>query len=315
MRHSIPGPAVAAALLVASMAAPQASHAAPDACLSAPNGAAPKGQHWYYRLDHANNRKCWYLRDLGSAAVKPAAAPSRHADDVPPTSRPSQASAPQARSATVPPAPAKQAPQAADPWPTASRAAIPAANPPAADAPPVDLQAAAPAQPATAPNAASVWTDAPPPTANSVAIPSAAADAGQNAAVATPEPPPVVADPPVRHAPVTTHAEAPHETHAAAVPVSAEASASSIAQNLFIILLAGLLAGGVFAAVVVLRRRKPVAVRRAASGPRFGSRPEREDGLWLKWPRRERDTQPAGPIQSSMIPQQVRVTRHPAPRH
>jgi hypothetical protein len=33
-------------------------------CLAAPEGTASKGLHWYYRLDRANNRKCWYLASL-----------------------------------------------------------------------------------------------------------------------------------------------------------------------------------------------------------------------------------------------------------
>ncbi|HET9414674.1 MAG TPA: hypothetical protein VFO74_11195 [Pseudolabrys sp.] len=34
-----------------------------DDCLAEPNGPTPQGQHWYYRIDHANNgRQCWYLR-------------------------------------------------------------------------------------------------------------------------------------------------------------------------------------------------------------------------------------------------------------
>ena len=36
---------------------------ATDDCLTKPNGPTPQGQHWYYRIDHANNgRQCWYLR-------------------------------------------------------------------------------------------------------------------------------------------------------------------------------------------------------------------------------------------------------------
>ena len=31
-------------------------------CLTAPNSAAPQRSHWYYRIDRANERKCWYLR-------------------------------------------------------------------------------------------------------------------------------------------------------------------------------------------------------------------------------------------------------------
>jgi hypothetical protein len=40
-----------------------AAHSAADDCLAKPNGPTPQGQHWYYRIDHANNgRQCWYLR-------------------------------------------------------------------------------------------------------------------------------------------------------------------------------------------------------------------------------------------------------------
>jgi hypothetical protein len=43
---------------------------ATEACLSGPKGAAPKGSHWYYRIDHATKRNCWYVR---AEAEKPAA--------------------------------------------------------------------------------------------------------------------------------------------------------------------------------------------------------------------------------------------------
>src|SRR5262245_55438130 len=39
------------------------ARSAADECLSKPNRPTPQGQHWYYRIDHANNgRQCWYLR-------------------------------------------------------------------------------------------------------------------------------------------------------------------------------------------------------------------------------------------------------------
>jgi hypothetical protein len=44
---------------------------AADTCLGGPKGAAPKGSHWYYRIDHATKRNCWYVRAEGE---KPAAA-------------------------------------------------------------------------------------------------------------------------------------------------------------------------------------------------------------------------------------------------
>jgi hypothetical protein len=46
---------------------------ATDTCLSGPKGAAPKGSHWYYRIDHATKRNCWYVRAEGG---KPAASQS-----------------------------------------------------------------------------------------------------------------------------------------------------------------------------------------------------------------------------------------------
>jgi hypothetical protein len=36
-------------------------------CLIAPNSSASQKDHWYYRTDRANQRKCWYLR----AATQP----------------------------------------------------------------------------------------------------------------------------------------------------------------------------------------------------------------------------------------------------
>jgi hypothetical protein len=43
-------------------------------CVAAPNASAPQGQHWYYRIDRAHQRKCWYLHAalplLHRAAIK-----------------------------------------------------------------------------------------------------------------------------------------------------------------------------------------------------------------------------------------------------
>jgi hypothetical protein len=35
---------------------------AADDCLSGPKDQAPQGSHWYYRIDRATKRHCWYLR-------------------------------------------------------------------------------------------------------------------------------------------------------------------------------------------------------------------------------------------------------------
>jgi hypothetical protein len=53
-----------------------------DDCLAAPNSPAPQGSHWYYHMDWAKQRKCWYLRAPGQASeqtaaqIEPEAAPS-----------------------------------------------------------------------------------------------------------------------------------------------------------------------------------------------------------------------------------------------
>jgi hypothetical protein len=36
-----------------------------DTCLAAPKTAAPGGQHWYFHIDRATRRKCWYLHAAG----------------------------------------------------------------------------------------------------------------------------------------------------------------------------------------------------------------------------------------------------------
>ena len=76
--------------------------ASADDCLKAPNSAAPQGSHWYYRLDRANQRKCWYLRAPGQPAQQ-AAAPATSAAPTPSNSTPAR-SGPMAaaKSATAP---------------------------------------------------------------------------------------------------------------------------------------------------------------------------------------------------------------------
>ena len=47
--------------------------ASADDCLAEPNSPAPAGSHWYYHLDRATQRKCWYKHVKGQP-VQPAAA-------------------------------------------------------------------------------------------------------------------------------------------------------------------------------------------------------------------------------------------------
>ncbi|HET7166374.1 MAG TPA: hypothetical protein VFI94_14660 [Pseudolabrys sp.] len=41
-------------------------------CIAKPNAPAPQGEHWYYRIDHANNRQCWRLGPEGLRVQKSA---------------------------------------------------------------------------------------------------------------------------------------------------------------------------------------------------------------------------------------------------
>lgn len=75
------------------------THAA-DNCLSGPKGAAPKGSHWYYRIDHATKRNCWYVRAEGE---KPVASQNSPLSQVsPPTETPLQPSVANARAEAGP---------------------------------------------------------------------------------------------------------------------------------------------------------------------------------------------------------------------
>jgi hypothetical protein len=71
------GLATAAVAACAAFALPSASRAAGD-CLSAPSGQSPSGQHWFYRVDRENGRKCWYLAQVGERVHR--TAPVRHAE-------------------------------------------------------------------------------------------------------------------------------------------------------------------------------------------------------------------------------------------
>ena len=52
-----------------------------DECRAKPDGSAPAGLHWYYRVDRANNRHCWYLHEQGMRVHSPISPTSRSSDD------------------------------------------------------------------------------------------------------------------------------------------------------------------------------------------------------------------------------------------
>jgi len=73
----VPAPIKSIALVVSfltlGVVAPGNSLRAEE-CLSAPDSPSPQGVHWYYRLDWATQRKCWYLRAPARSLQRAAAA-------------------------------------------------------------------------------------------------------------------------------------------------------------------------------------------------------------------------------------------------
>jgi hypothetical protein len=59
-----------AAGVASDSAAVAASDSAADDCLSSPKDQTPQGSHWYYRIDRATKRQCWYLRAEGEKLSK-----------------------------------------------------------------------------------------------------------------------------------------------------------------------------------------------------------------------------------------------------
>lgn len=126
----ISGPVGAALFVTAILAAGAGAglsigSARADDCLAAPKGAAPQGQHWYYHIDRATRRKCWYLHGAmplhhRAAMQHQAATTPDSGAEAPTDSQAATAIAP----ARVPPAPATAAPA---PAPDSTAAATPTA--------------------------------------------------------------------------------------------------------------------------------------------------------------------------------------------
>lgn len=131
--------------------APSTANAAAD-CLTSPKGAAPQGQHWYYRLERTTKRQCWYLRAAGgkdgAKAAQTAQVPADAASD---SAAPPQQTVQDARAEYVGPRGGAA--------PRTPNAITPAATSPAAPAhQPVSQAADSSAQQAAA---ATPWPDVP----------------------------------------------------------------------------------------------------------------------------------------------------------
>ena len=68
--------------------ASQGAPAEAEKCLSGPKGAPPAGGHWYYRVDRATKRACWYVGDAKEkvARAAPEASPPAADSASPPNS-------------------------------------------------------------------------------------------------------------------------------------------------------------------------------------------------------------------------------------
>ena len=68
-----------AALLMSVIGTDLRAAARANDCLTAPNTSSPRGQHWSYRIDRQNNRKCWYLHSTLGLLHRPAKPSDLHA--------------------------------------------------------------------------------------------------------------------------------------------------------------------------------------------------------------------------------------------
>jgi len=64
----VPAALVGLALTVPLLAPSLGAARAAEECLGGPKYAAPQGGHWYYRVDRATHRHCWYVGAAGTKA-------------------------------------------------------------------------------------------------------------------------------------------------------------------------------------------------------------------------------------------------------
>lgn len=72
---------VASAFVVLTMRASLSAPAAEE-CKARPGATTPHGMHWFYRINRADKRHCWYLASAQTHAVVQAAAPQDAAESV-----------------------------------------------------------------------------------------------------------------------------------------------------------------------------------------------------------------------------------------
>ncbi len=116
-------PAVLVMLFAAVWLTAGSSLAGPaaDECISKPGASAPAGSHWYYRVNRADHRHCWYLGPVGAkvrsqARETASPSPSRNPQRPVETWRAAAAETAPAPAPTEPPVPEDAVPQFAARW-------------------------------------------------------------------------------------------------------------------------------------------------------------------------------------------------------
>jgi hypothetical protein len=77
-------PMIAAGMIGTALALGANSAFAAVECLTEPNRDPPQGSHWFYRVDRATDRRCWYLRAWTPPASPAPAAEAQRATPRPP---------------------------------------------------------------------------------------------------------------------------------------------------------------------------------------------------------------------------------------
>jgi hypothetical protein len=113
-----------APLITASHSEPAPAEA--EKCLAGPKGAVPQGGHWYYHVERATKRHCWYIGDEKGKVAR--AAPATSSASADPASPPKNAATPRAIADARAELPPPQVPAEPETSTAGQSAVAPAAN-------------------------------------------------------------------------------------------------------------------------------------------------------------------------------------------
>jgi hypothetical protein len=77
-------PAIVGGMIGAALALGADTALAAAECLTEPNHDPPQGSHWFYRVDRATDRRCWYLRAWTPPPSPPSTVEAQRATPRPP---------------------------------------------------------------------------------------------------------------------------------------------------------------------------------------------------------------------------------------